>query len=81
MAVLASSKHLQEADEFAKFLVSRAGQEILAHSYDFEYPARPGVAPNPQLPPISALSPARLGVVKLGNDQAAAQLILSAGLA
>ncbi len=81
VAVLASSKHPQEANEFARFLVSRAGQEILAHGYDFEYPARPGVAPNPQLPPISALSPAKLGAVKLGNDQAAAQLIQSAGLA
>src|SRR6202012_5206747 len=74
-AVLASSQHRQKADQFVKFLVSRTGQEFLAHSYDFEYPSRPGVAPNPQLPPISSLSPARLGAVKLGNDQAAVQLI------
>jgi iron(III) transport system substrate-binding protein len=81
VAVLASSRHPQEADAFAKFVVSRDGQEILARGDDFEYPARPGVAPNPQLPPISALSPARLGAVRLGNDQAAAQLIQRAGLA
>ncbi len=81
VAVLASTKHAQEADAFANFLVSAAGQQILAHSYDFEYPARPGVAPNPQLPPISSLSPATLGVVALGNDQAAVRLIQQAGLA
>jgi hypothetical protein len=57
------------------------GQQILARSYDFEYPARPGIAPNSQLPPLSSLSPARLGVVRLGNDQAAAKLIQDAGLA
>jgi iron(III) transport system substrate-binding protein len=80
-AVLRSSQHRQRAEEFVKFLVSHTGQKILSRSYDFEYPARPGVAPNPQLPPISSLSPARLGAVKLGNDQAAVQLIQRAGLA
>ncbi len=80
VAVLASTKHPQASDAFASFLVSATGQQILAHSYDFEYPARPGVAPNPQLPPISSLSPASLGVVALGNDQAAVQLIQQAGL-
>jgi len=36
---------------------------------------------NPQLPPLSSLAPARLSVVKLGNDQAAAKLIQQSGLA
>lgn len=80
VAVLASSHRRREANAFVDFLVSAAGQQILAHSYDFEYPARPGVAPNPALPPLSSISPATLGAVALGNDQAAAKLIQQAGL-
>ena len=79
-AVLASSAHKREAQRFVAFLVSRAGQEILAHSADFEYPARPGVRPNPALRPLSAISPAALGPVRLGNDQQAARLIEQSGL-
>ena len=79
-AVLASSAHKRDAQKFVAFLVSRAAQEILAHSADFEYPARPGVKPNPALRPLRAISPARLGPVKLGNDQQAARLIEQSGL-
>lgn len=79
-AVLASSAHKREAQRFVAFLVSRAGQEILAHSADFEYPARPGVRANPALRPLSAISPATLGPVRLGNDQQAARLIEQSGL-
>jgi iron(III) transport system substrate-binding protein len=79
-AVLASSDRPREANAFVDFLVSAAGQQILAHSYDFEYPARPGVAPNPMLPRLSSIAPATLGAVALGNDQAAAKLIQQAGL-
>ncbi len=79
-AVLASSKHKRDAQRFVAFLVSRAAQEILAHGADFEYPARPGVKPNPAVRPLSAISPATLGPVKLGNDQQAARLIEQSGL-
>ena len=81
VAVLRTSKHPELADRFASFLVSQAGQRIIGQGDDFEYPARPGVAANPQLPPLSSLAPATLGVVKLGNDQAAAKLIQQSGLA
>lgn len=81
VAVLKTSKHAKLANAFARFLVSEAGQRIVGQGDDFEYPARPGVASNSQLPPLSGLSPATLGVVKLGNDQAAAKLIQQAGLA
>lgn len=80
VAVLASTKHLKQADAFANFLASSAAQRLLAYSYDFEYPVRPGVAPNSQLPPISNLGPATLGPVALGNDHAAAQAIQQSGL-
>jgi iron(III) transport system substrate-binding protein len=80
-AVLASSKHRDAAEAFVRFLVGATAQRILARSDDFEYPARPGIAPNSQLTPLSALSPARLGAVALGDDQPAARLIQEAGLA
>ena len=79
--VLASSNHPREAQAFVSFLLSPTAQQILAHGYDFEYPTRPGVGPNPQLSPLSAIEPATLGANALGNDQQAAQLIEEAGLA
>jgi len=80
-AVLASSKHRRAAQEFVQFIISPAGQRILAASYDFEYPARPGIAPNRALPPLAGLSAATLSATALGTDQTAAQLIEQAGLA
>jgi iron(III) transport system substrate-binding protein len=79
-AVLASSKRKALADKFVQFLVSAAGQRILASGYDYEYPARPGIAPNPALPSLGSLSPSTLSVTALGTDQQAAQLIEQAGL-
>ena len=80
-AVVASSTHKALADRFVGFLVSAAGQRILAHSYDFEYPARPGIAPNPQLPTLGSIGASTLSVVALGNDLEASHLIEQAGLA
>jgi iron(III) transport system substrate-binding protein len=79
-AVLASSHKKALADQFLAFLVSAQGQEILASGDDFEYPARPGTAPNPVLPPLSQVNPAVINVVGLGDDQPAARLIQQAGL-
>jgi iron(III) transport system substrate-binding protein len=79
--VVASTKHPVQAQAFVKFLVSPTAQEILAHGYDFEYPTRPGVEPNPQLPALATISPAILNPNVLGNDQQAAQLIQESGLA
>jgi len=80
-AVLTSRTHRKAAQAFVQFIVSAAGQRILAQSYDFEYPARPRIAPNPALPPLSSISPATLSVTALGTDLAASQLIEQAGLA
>jgi iron(III) transport system substrate-binding protein len=80
-AALKTSKHPQEAQEFVKFLLSPTAQEILAHGYDFEYPLRPGVKPNPQITPLTKIAPAELSPTVLGNDQQAAQLIQESGLA
>jgi iron(III) transport system substrate-binding protein len=80
-AVLSSSHHRQAAQAFVRFMVSPAGQRILAGSYDFEYPARPRIAPNPALPSLSSIAPATLSVTALGTDQTAARLVEQAGLA
>jgi iron(III) transport system substrate-binding protein len=80
-AVLKSAKHPREAQQFVKFLLSRSGQEILARGYDFEYPLRPGIDPNPQITPLTKIMPAELSPTVLGNDQQASQLIQESGLA
>ena len=79
-AVLASSHNKTDAQRFVAFLVSPAAQRILAAGDDYEYPARPGIAPNPALPPLSELNPAVVNVVSLGNDLPAASLLQQAGL-
>lgn len=78
--VLASSQHKAAAEKFVSFLASAQAQQILAKSDDYEYPVRPGVAPNPALTPLSQINPAVLSVVSLGNDLPAAALLQQAGL-
>jgi iron(III) transport system substrate-binding protein len=78
-AMLASSKHQADAEKFLAFIVSKSGQELISHGDDYEYPARPGVAPNPALPPFESVPHTTLDVAKLGNDQQAARLIEDAG--
>jgi iron(III) transport system substrate-binding protein len=80
-AVLASSTHKAQARQLLAFMVSSAGQRLISAGDDFEYPARPGIPPNPALPPLASLSPTTVNVVALGTDQVAAQLIIAAGLA
>jgi iron(III) transport system substrate-binding protein len=79
-AVLASSSHRQNAERFVRFLVSKTAQRILARSDDFEYPTRPGIAPNSALPKLETIPHTSLSVVSLGNDQQSSQLIRQAGL-
>jgi iron(III) transport system substrate-binding protein len=79
-AILASSQHQRNAQKFLAFLVSEQGQQILASGDDFEYPVRPGVAPNSVLPSLSSIQPTFIGIAQLGDDQAAAQLLQQVGL-
>lgn len=80
-AVLRSSAEPKEAQEFLAFLVSKQAQELLGKSdVAFEYPLRPGVAPNPALKPFDELQPPALKAADLGDDQAAGQLLQEAGL-
>ena len=66
-AILKSSSHQAEAQKFLAFLDSPAGQRVIAHSASFEYPLAPGVAPNPQLPPVSSLHPNPITPAQIGT--------------
>jgi iron(III) transport system substrate-binding protein len=79
-AVLKSSPHQAQAQRFLEFLVSREGQEVLAHSDSYEYPLRPGVAPPPGLRPFRKLAPAALTPAELGDGSEALALEQKVGL-
>jgi iron(III) transport system substrate-binding protein len=78
-AVLASSHSRGKAERFVAFLVSRAGQRLISQGDDYEYPVRPGVAPNPQLPAFAQIPHAAISVTALGNDRPAREMIIQAG--
>jgi len=80
-AVLKSSKNRDAAQKFLAFLVGAQAQTLLGRSeVDFEYPLRPGIAPNPLLTPFKALAPPAIRAADLGDDQAAGALLQQAGL-
>jgi iron(III) transport system substrate-binding protein len=79
-AVLKSSSHQANAQAFLALLVSRAGQEAIAHSHSYEYPLRPGVAAAPGLPPFAQLNAVSLTPAELGDGRAALQLEQKLGL-
>lgn len=80
-AVLKSSKNQEEAQKFLAFLDSETAQKLLgASDIDYEYPLRPGIAPNAKLTPFKDLTPPAVNVSQLGDDQEAAQLLQQAGL-
>ena len=55
-AVLATSRHPQAAQAFLAYLVSQPAQTIIATSYSYEYPLRPGVQSKADLTPLASLS-------------------------
>jgi iron(III) transport system substrate-binding protein len=80
-AVLRSSKHPAEAQQFVAFLVSRKLQTMLAEGdVDFEYPLVPGIPANKVLLPYDQLQPPVLTMEQLGDDQPAAALLRESGL-
>jgi iron(III) transport system substrate-binding protein len=74
-AVLKSSRHQAAANKFLAFLVSRQGEEILAHSDSFEYPLGSGVVTAQPLRPFASLQPAPLTVADLGDGAEAVALL------
>lgn len=79
-AVLASSAHQAAADELVDFLTSERAQQIIANSDSFEYPLRPGVAANPQLPPLATLRPNPISIADLGDGALSISLLQQAQL-
>ncbi len=75
VAVLRTARQSRDAQRFVAFLVSAAGQRLIAHGDDFEYPARPGVTPNAALPPFGRIAHTSLQASRLGDDREAVQLI------
>jgi iron(III) transport system substrate-binding protein len=78
--ILKSAPHRAAAQEFLAFLVSRAGQNVIAHSASFEYPLMSGVAPNPALPPLSTLKPNPITPAQIGTGIDPRDLLRQAGL-
>jgi iron(III) transport system substrate-binding protein len=79
-AVLKSSSHHAAAQAFVAFLVSREGQEVIAHSDSFEYPLRPGVQGASVLRPFDQLQPAPITLSELGDGSAPLTLEQKLGL-
>jgi iron(III) transport system substrate-binding protein len=79
-AVLKSSSHPSEAQAFLAFLVSAAGQRVIAHSSSYEYPLRAGIAPAPGLTPLASLHPVAITPSQLGDGSRALALEQKLGL-
>jgi len=73
--VLKSSQHKAAAQTFLAFLVSKAGQEIIAHSTSFEYPVGSGVKSAQPETPLADLRPYPITVAQLGTGSAAIALL------
>jgi iron(III) transport system substrate-binding protein len=79
-AILKAGNDQKNAERFVSFLVSKAGQQIIARGDDFEYVVRPDTTPNGALPPLASIGHTSLSVASLGNGALAARLIRQAGL-
>jgi iron(III) transport system substrate-binding protein len=78
--VLAASGDKPAAQKFVAFLVSKAGQEIVAHSDSFEYPLTSGVKTAAPETPFAQLQPDPISLVQLGNGHEAIDLMHEAQL-
>lgn len=78
--VLASSKHSKQAQQFLAYLVSPAGQDVIATSQSYEYPLATGAASKQPLKPFSELRPPPVSSVELGDGRAALAMLQKANL-
>jgi iron(III) transport system substrate-binding protein len=79
-AILKSSSHQADAQRFLAYLVSKKGQEIIAHSDSFEYPIGSGVRTAKPETPFSQLQPNAVTIADLGDGSAAIALLHESGL-
>ena len=78
--ILKSSKHKADAQKFVAFLVSKQGQEIIAHSLSYEYPLDHGVTTSAPETPFADLQPNPITIAELGDGSTAISLLRKAGL-
>ena len=78
--IISTSTHKSADQQLLAFLVSRQGQEILAHGDSFEYPLGSGVTTAQPLQPFDTLMPAPLTIAELGDGSTATALLQQAGL-
>jgi iron(III) transport system substrate-binding protein len=77
--VLESSDKKDQAQQFIRFVTSRAGQEVLEKGTSFEYPVASGVSANPALPPLDSLQAPNIDPSTL-NAQKVSDMMTQAGL-
>ena len=73
--ILKSSKHKAASQKFLAFLVSKQGQEIIAHSISFEYPIASGVTTAQPETPFQDLQPYPIDIAQLGTGAKAIALL------
>jgi iron(III) transport system substrate-binding protein len=78
--ILESSKHKADAQKFLAFIVSKQGQEIIAHSISFEYPIASDVSTAAPETPFDQLQPNPITIPELGDGSTAIALLRKAGL-
>ncbi|MDB6141522.1 MAG: iron transporter substrate-binding protein [Pseudomonas sp.] len=78
-AVLASSKHKDEAQAFLKYVTGKEGQAILKTGNSFEYAVGQGAASNPKLTPLAELDAPVVDASRLDSKKAV-ELMTKAGL-
>ncbi len=78
--ILKSSQHKAAAQKFLAYLVSKQGQEIIAHSTSFEYPIAAGVATAAPETPFDQLQPNSITIPELGDGSTAITLLRKAEL-
>jgi iron(III) transport system substrate-binding protein len=78
--VVKSSSHQAAAQKFVNFLVSKKGQEVIAHSISFEYPIASGVTTVQHETPFLDLQPYPIDVGQLGTGARAIALLQEAQL-
>ncbi|WP_306360600.1 iron ABC transporter substrate-binding protein [Nocardia sp. CC227C] len=77
--VLKSSDKQEQAQRFVRFIVSRAGQEVLRDGASLNYPVASEVAANPALPPLDSLQAPAIDPSRL-NAKKVTELMTEAGL-
>ncbi|POA53371.1 MULTISPECIES: extracellular solute-binding protein [unclassified Pseudomonas] len=78
-AVLKSSKHPKEAQQFLAYIASEEGQRVITQT-TAEYPLHKGMESNRGLKPFSELNPPRVTPADLGNAEQALELERDVGL-